>query len=261
MQSADFTSTFDVAELVLYAFFLFFAGLVYYLRREDKREGYPLDSDRTTISGGRIMVQGFPPIPPPKKFILAHDATPHEFVRKERDLTGILAPAAGFPGAPMQPLGDPMRDGVGPASYAERLDVPDVTFDEQLPKIVPLRVANGYYLAPEDPDPRGMDVVTLDGVIAGRVVDAWIDRSETFVRFLEVEPAAGGQTVLVPMLLLRIDEGRRQIRVKSVTAAQLATAPRIQNPNQITLREEDRVTAYFASGHMYATAQRLGPVV
>ena len=32
----------DVTQIVLYAFWLFFAGLVYYLRREDKREGYPL---------------------------------------------------------------------------------------------------------------------------------------------------------------------------------------------------------------------------
>ena len=67
MQTAGFTSTFDVAELALYAFFLFFFGLVIYLRREDKREGYPLASDRTDSSGGRVQVQGWPPAPPPKK--------------------------------------------------------------------------------------------------------------------------------------------------------------------------------------------------
>lgn len=261
MPTAAFTPTFDVAELALYLFFAFFAGLVIYLRREDKREGYPLDSDRTALSGGRIKVQGWPPIPKPKTFILAHDPTPHEFVRRERDLTGILAPAEGYPGAPMVPLGDPMRDGVGPASYAERLDVPDVTFDLQLPKIVPLRVAEGYYLAKEDADPRGMEVVTMDRVIAGRVVDAWVDRSETFVRFLEVEPAAGGRTVLVPMQLVRIDEGRRRVRVKSVTARQLAAAPRTAHPEQVTLKEEDRIAGYFAGGHMYATPDRIGPLV
>jgi photosynthetic reaction center H subunit len=261
MQSVAFTQTIDVALVVTYAFFLFFVGLVIYLRREDKREGYPLDSDRTRLSGGRIKVQGWPAIPKFKTFIVHHDATPHPIPRPERDLTGLLAPTEGYPGAPFRPLGDPMQDGVGPASYAERLDMPDMTFDEHLPKIVPLRVAHGYYLAAEDPDPRGMDVVTLDGVIAGKVVDAWVDRSETFVRFLEVEPAAGGQTVLVPMLLSTIDAGRRRVRVKSVTAPQLAAAPRVKHPDQVTLLEEDRIAGYFAGGHLYATPDRLGPVL
>ena len=260
MQSAAFTHSFDVAELALYAFFLFFAGLVFYLRREDKREGYPLESDRSRMSP-RVKVQGWPTIPKPKKYLLAHESEAHIFPRKERDLSGILAPAAGFPGAPMQPLGDPMQDGVGPASYAERMDVPDVTFDEQLPKIVPLRVANGYYLAEEDPDPRGWDVVTFDGVVAGKVVDVWIDRSETFVRLFEVEAAANKRRVLVPSMLVRIDEAGRRLTVKSVNAAQLAAAPATKNPDQITLREEDRIAGYFAGGHIYATAQRLGPVL
>ncbi|NOG71943.1 photosynthetic reaction center subunit H [Roseicella sp. DB1501] len=261
MPSAAPTNSVDVAALALYTFFLFFLGLVIYLRREDKREGYPLDSDRTDRSGGRVVVQGWPPVPPPKTYLLAHDPRPSEFVRQERDLTGLLAPAAGFPGAPMQPLGDPMQDGVGPASYAERLDVPDVTFDEQLPKIVPLRAAAGYFLAAEDPDPRGMTVIAADGIATGTVADVWVDRSETFVRFLEVETAPGGRHVLVPMMLLRIDPARRRIKVSSVTAAQLLAAPVPQRAEEITLREEDRITAYFASGHLYATPQRLGPLL
>jgi len=260
MPSAAFTQTFDAAELALYAFFLFFVGLVLYLRREDKREGYPLDSDRSRMSR-RVTVQGWPSIPKPKKYLLAHEAAAHEFPRKERDLSGILAPAAGFPGAPMTPLGDPMQDGVGPASYAERLDVPDVPFDGQLPKIVPLRVAKGYYLAEQDPDPRGMEVVTFDGVIVGKVVDVWIDRSETFVRYVEVEVAREGRRVLVPTMLVRIDPDARRVRVKSVTGAQLAVAPVTKNPDQITLKEEDRIAGYFAGGHIYATPQRLGPVL
>ena len=39
----SFTNSMDFAQIVLYAFWVFFALLVYYLRREDKREGYPLD--------------------------------------------------------------------------------------------------------------------------------------------------------------------------------------------------------------------------
>ena len=47
---------------------------------------------------------------------------------------------AACPARRCEPTGDPMRDGVGPASYAQRADMPDLTF-EGLPKIVPLRVA------------------------------------------------------------------------------------------------------------------------
>ncbi|HEY0776455.1 MAG TPA: hypothetical protein VGD56_00690 [Gemmatirosa sp.] len=54
----------DLAQIAIYAFWIFFAGLIYYLRREDKREGYPMVSDGP---GGTI--QGFPRTPGPKRFI------------------------------------------------------------------------------------------------------------------------------------------------------------------------------------------------
>lgn len=64
------TSYIDFAQILLYAFWIFFAGLIYYLRKEDKREGYPLDSSR------RIKVQGWPAMPAQKFFISEHDAEP-----------------------------------------------------------------------------------------------------------------------------------------------------------------------------------------
>jgi len=45
MPTGALTGYVDVAQVVLYAFFLFFAGLVFYLRREDRREGYPLEDE------------------------------------------------------------------------------------------------------------------------------------------------------------------------------------------------------------------------
>jgi photosynthetic reaction center H subunit len=68
MQIGALTGYIDVAQVVLYAFWIFFGGLIYHLRQEDKREGYPLVSDRS----GSIMVQGFPPMPAPKIFTLRH---------------------------------------------------------------------------------------------------------------------------------------------------------------------------------------------
>lgn len=58
----SFAQDFDFAQLALYAFWLFFAGLVIYLRREDKREGYPLQSDHGPV-------QGWPAPPGAKEFI------------------------------------------------------------------------------------------------------------------------------------------------------------------------------------------------
>ena len=60
----NFTQYIDITQLVLYAFWFSFFGLLLYLRREDKREGYPLVSNEP----GRT-VQGFPAYPGPKEFI------------------------------------------------------------------------------------------------------------------------------------------------------------------------------------------------
>ena len=44
-------------------------------------------------------------------------------------------------------------------------------------------------------------------------------------------------------------------------ADQLAAAPATKNPDEITLREEDRLCGYFAGGHMYASPKRTEPVL
>jgi len=66
---------FDIAQVVLYIFWFFFASLIFYLHRENKREGYPLDSDRTNGTGGRIKVVGWPPLPKAKTYFMAHGGT------------------------------------------------------------------------------------------------------------------------------------------------------------------------------------------
>ena len=49
--------------------------------------------------------------------------------------------------------------------------------------------------------------------------------------------------------------------MKSITAAQFADVPTIRRDDQITLLEEDKVMAYFAGGHLYATAARSEPLI
>jgi photosynthetic reaction center H subunit len=61
------------------------------------------------------------------------------------------------------------------------------------------------------------------------------------------------------MTLARVDTWRRHVKVKSLLGAQFADAPGLSNPDQVTLAEEDRITAYFAGGTLYAEPSRLGP--
>ncbi len=171
MPKGAITEYIDVAQIVLYAFWIFFAGLIYYLRREDKREGYPLVYDGPQ----NRPYLNFPPIPEPKTYLLA-DGTTVMAPRAGHEPAEINAvPSALWQGAPLIPLGDPMLDAVGPGAYAMRQNVPDRTFEGHL-KIVPLRAAPGLTLEERDPDPRGMTVVGADGVAAGTVSDVWVDR-------------------------------------------------------------------------------------
>jgi photosynthetic reaction center H subunit len=254
MSTGALTSYLDTAQVVLYAFWVFFAGLIIYLRREDKREGYPLESDRS----GRIQVVGFPRPPAPKTFLLSHGRGTRTAPRAETPALVAAEPVGGWPGAPLEPTGDPMRDGVGPAAYAMRTDAPDLAEDGE-PKLRPLRIATQFHVAPRDPDPRGMAVVAADGGLAGTVADIWVDRSEPQIRYLEVD--TGERRVLLPINFSRIDGQRRQIRVASIFARHFADVPGIANQDQVTAREEDRITAYYAGGHLYADPSRAEPLL
>jgi len=256
MPSGAITEYIDVAQLALYAFWVFFAGLVYYLRREDKREGYPLESDRS----GAIRVQGWPAIPPQKTRLLAHGRAATGGGPDTRPVAA--QPIGAWLGAPLEPTGDPMQDGVGPAAYANRADVPDLTF-EGATKIVPLRAAPGFDVEGNDPDPRGMHVIGADGAVGGVVRDVWVDRSEAIFRYLEVEvtTGTGSHFVLLPVNFARIDARRREVNVRSIMGAQFPGVPRLAKPDQVTLREEDRITGYFGGGTLYAEPSRREPLV
>lgn len=250
---------FDVAQVVLYLFWFFFAGLIYYLHRENKREGYPLDSSRTDRSGGRVLVRGFPAPPKPKTYKLPHGGT-FTAPNAKRDTRPIAArPVAGFPGAPLEPTGNPMLDCVGPGAYAERADDPDLTYDGQL-KIVPLRVAKDFSIV-ASPDPRGKPVIGADRKIGGTVVDLWVDRSECVLRYLEVEVQVAGGTrlVLLPATFSKVR--KRHVEVDSILSRQFAQVPGLRQPERVTLLEEERICAYYGGGTLYATPTRQDPLI
>lgn len=241
------TEHIDLALISLYLFWAFFAGLIYYLHRESKREGYPLVEEN---SGRGVSIVGFPSVPDPKTYLL-HDGGTSTLPSGRQERADIaIARTAGFAGAPYAPTGEPMGAGVGPGSWAERSDHPDLTVDG-LPKIVPMRVAPDFYLAPEDPDPRGFAVIGGDKQIAGVVSDVWVDLSEYMMRYFEIE-LAGGKKVLAPTTFAKVDGRRERVMIHALYADHFADVPATKSPDQVTLLEEDKICGYYGGGTLYA---------
>ncbi len=250
------TSGVDFALVSIILFFIFFLGLILYLRREDRREGYPLEEDgsgRARTAGGLLFM------PPPKTFVLAAGGT-YTVPNNDRDRRPIAARRGVAPGSPLIPTGNPLVDGVGPAAYAERAKVPEMTA-HGTPKIVPMRVATDFYVPKGDADPRGMLVVGADGGAAGTVSDIWVDRPEWQIRYLEVTLNGGGGNVLLPITISKINKSKRHVVVDAITAAQFADVPKIAGSDQVTLYEEERVVAYYGGGFLYATPERSEPLL
>lgn len=249
------TGQLDAVQILVALFFLFFAGLIYYLRREDKREGYPL----WDVSPRNVPIEGFPPVPPTKVYLLMEGGTttmPHRF---EPSATRAI-PAEGYFGAPLIPIGDAMLAEVGPGAYPMRKAVP--LLSEGQPQVQPTRVAAGWDVMKGDADPRGMKVFDAGKTEVGTVVDLWVDRGVKILRYLEVElhgdPAASH--VLVPIFRTDVREKRRVVLIEAMLAGHVRLAPRLGNPDMITAREEDQVNAYFSAAHMYGRGHAGGSV-
>jgi photosynthetic reaction center H subunit len=258
MTYVAYSTQFDAALLALYAFYILFVILIMYLRNEDRREGYPLVHEQN----GRLLVVNPRSAPKPKVWNLQGRGPTISNIQA-RDVAALLSPPVRTPGTPFSPLGNPLADGVGTASYALRDDHPDLTFDHQLPKIVPLRAAPEYGVAEEDPDVRGWTLVAADGVAVGLITDLWVDKSDVLFRYLEaaVEGPSGRRQVVFPIGNGVFDKKKKIVKVNALLSHQIAAAPALKNAETITLLEEDKVAAYFAGGMLYATPGRSEPML
>ncbi len=241
----------DVALLTFYAFVLFFIGLVIHLRRENRREGFPLEDE-----GGRLGSVGALLDPGPKRFRLPFGRGTVTTPTKGREPVDLPATRERFPGAPLRPTGNPMTSGLGPGAFADRAKVPDLDMEGHA-RIVPLSSTDALWLDRRDVDPRGKEVIAADGAIAGTVSDVWVDRSDRLIRYLAVD--TGARTVLAPATMAKI--GRDAIRIDAITAAQYADAPAAPVGGTITFYEEERAQAYFGAGYLYATPDRQEPLI
>jgi photosynthetic reaction center H subunit len=164
-----------------------------------------------------------------------------------------------------EPAGNPLLSGVGPAAYNPyRADVPSYTYlGDKNPRIVPLAADDHHNLALDGPNPIGYTVVGADGGVGGTISDVWFDRSEQFIRYYEVLTTAelGGRKVLVPAPLADVQPSREKVSVPSILGAQFRDVPGTKSPVEVTLLEEDKISAYFGGGTLWATPARSEPLI
>jgi photosynthetic reaction center H subunit len=141
---------------------------------------------------------------------------------------------------------------LGAAAWAERRDVPELDGHGN-PKIRPMSSLKGYEVS-AGKDPRGMDVVSADKVTVGKVTDMWIDVPEQLVRYLELELKDGTKRLL-PMPLSKINS--KSVDVHSLYGKHFKKVPTIKKSKEVTMLEEEKVSAYYTGGKLYASYDRL----
>ncbi len=254
---ATFFGNFDLASLSIWLFWIFFALLIYYLQTENMREGYPLENEDGTPAPN----QGLFPLPNAKTFKLMHGrgevTLPGEDTQRRENLALERTNASN--GFPFDPTGDPMLDGVGPASWAARRDVPELDGHGH-PKIVPMGQTESYRVS-AGRDPRGLPVQAGDGEIVGTISDMWLDAPEQLVRFLEIELSAehGGGKRLVPIHFCLIRSNR--VKINAIFGKHFKDVPVTKSHNQVTLLEEEKISAYYGGGILYASQDRQEPLL
>jgi photosynthetic reaction center H subunit len=247
MVGVEFFGDTDLAAVAIWAFWLFFAGLVFYLQRENMREGYPLEKEDGTVAPN----QGPFPVPRPKVFLMPEGVPDTVVPSAENELQHrrenlALARTAISEGFPHKPTGDPMLDGVGPASWVPRRDRVERDGNGH-PKIQPIVNHDDYFVS-AGRDPRGMPVVCNDDHVAGTVVDLWVDMPEHLIRYLEIELETGGRR-LAPIQLVRVKP--RYVDIRTLNTERLAQVPQTKSKNEITLLEEEKIVAFYGGGELY----------
>ena len=241
----------DVAILCVIAFVTFFVGLVVYLRREDKREGYPVEV--SGFMGRTHSAEGFPAVPRPKLFFRPHGRGVAQAPRVEEPETvrpGQTLPPMAFP---LDPGPDPLEEGIGAAAFTTlREDEPDLDVEGE-PKLISLNDHPEYYIPKGDPDPRGWVLVSADEKIVGKVHDLWFNRAEFFLRYFEVSIDGAEGRRLIPSFFAEALPRDSAVRATTLIARDLRRAPIRADDSCITMREEDRLNGFFAGGLRFST--------
>jgi photosynthetic reaction center H subunit len=256
MDDVKIVGTLDVTELVFLAFVLFFIGLIIYLQRESRREGYPLEDEATgrVDTPGGVLYQASP-----KTFKMPFGRPDIIVPNGKRDALDMpWKRTFASPGAPYYPTGNPLVDGIGPAAWADRAKHTDLDAEGR-DRVVPIGMTEHIAVHARDADPRGMTVIAADGAVAGTISDLWVDRAEHQIRYLEVD--LGTKKVLAPMAMSKVLGKKRQVVIDAINASDFAAVPVPADKGKITFYEEERIVAYFGGGYLYANSARQEPLI
>lgn len=98
----------------------------------------------------------------------------------------------------------------------------------EMDRVVPLDQLSGYEVADDDPDVRGWQVLSADGLEIGEVDQLLVDTEAMKVRYLDVDledALAGGRHALVPVGYARLDPDGRRVFVDALSSTQVAALP------------------------------------
>jgi photosynthetic reaction center H subunit len=81
----------------------------------------------------------------------------------------------------------------------------------------------------------------------------WIDAPEQLVRYLEVTLDSGGKR-LIPMPMAKIKSDR--VKVESLPSDLFGSVPTTRSSTEITVLEEDKISAYYGGGTLFAADRK-----
>jgi photosynthetic reaction center H subunit len=241
------TQHIDLPQIAFWLFFVAFVAICYVLRRNDKREGYPLKASPFTAE--RLL--GAPLAATPVTYLLNEGgatSTPHDYP----DPPASVLPLYRFDGTPFRPTAGLLGTSLGPGAWVMRNNEPMLNEKGEL-LLQPLRLCEHWAVSEGEANPCGMAVFDVRWRHIGIVADVWIDRGIRIIKHLEIELRAslGGARVLVPIFHVTINERAREIRVTALSQHEFGEVPMPAAQDRITAREEDRLNAYFAAGRFY----------
>lgn len=112
---------------------------------------------------------------------------------------------------------------------------------------------SGYKVAEGDPDIRSWHVKTADGRKIGKVHDLIVDTRAMKVRYMDVEldrselGIDSDRHVLIPIGGARLDDEHDDVRLSTIGATELMTAPAYDH-GALTPDAEDRIRSAFGGG-------------
>ena len=109
----------------------------------------------------------------------------------------------------------------------------------------------GPRAVPPPAELEGMELRDSSGTSAGLVEDVYVDRQDGTPRYVAVGGGASGQHYLVPVALVRVEDGGGNVAwlVAACEVEQLRGGPTVEQGGTVTGPHEEQVSAYFGGLH------------